>query len=95
MKFYREYRDQRDRFEILAFHDAQVKSFDELDSKLKNIVKEKWNGRPLPFPILLDATGETVREWGIRSFPTTLLIDPEGNLHGNADVRILKEKLES
>ncbi len=95
MKFYREYRDQRDRFEILAFHDPQAKSFDELDSKLKNIVEEQWNGRSLPFPILLDATGETVREWGIRSFPTTLLIDPEGNLHGNADVRILKEKLES
>ena len=77
---YERHRSKRDRFEILALHDATAKTFDELDAKLTPIVKDAWKGEALPFPILLDATGETVKRYEIRGYPTTWLVDPEGNL---------------
>jgi hypothetical protein len=46
--------------------------------------------------VLLDATGETTRAYGIRAFPTILLIDPEGRLvkSGHHEVPgVLEEKL--
>src|SRR5438105_2441369 len=52
-----------------------------------------WNGKDLPFPILLDATGETIKTYEIRKFPTTILIDPEGKLVGEAGEPQLEEKL--
>ena len=82
--FYEDHKADRDKFEILAFHDAQAKNFAELDSKLEPIIKNAWSGRPLPFPILLDSTGETIETFGISAFPTMLLIDPEGRLVGEA-----------
>ena len=50
----------------------------ELDKHLKPIEK-RW-GRPLPFPILLDDDDATARIYGIRSYPTLLLIDPDGRV---------------
>ncbi|MEK7469968.1 MAG: hypothetical protein AAB074_21580 [Planctomycetota bacterium] len=92
MDFYEKHKDQRDRFEILAFHDARAKTFEELDEKLKPIIKDKWQGKSLPFPILLDASGDTIKKLGIHSFPTVILIDPEGNLvKGGSEARLEEE----
>lgn len=88
-------KEKSDRFEILAFHDASVKSFAELDEKLVEIKKKQWKGRDLPFPILLDASGETVKQFGIHAYPTTILIDPEGRLVGEASEVELRQALES
>ena len=68
------------RFRILAFHDGSVASLAELDARIeeRGIRDKLWEGRELPFPVLLDASGETIERWGIRAFPTMLLIDPEG-----------------
>jgi hypothetical protein len=90
---YEAHKNHRDKFEILAFHDGTVKDFAELDPKLESPRKRFWRGRDLPFPILLDATGETIKDWGIHAFPTTLLIDPEGKLVGQAREEELEEKL--
>jgi hypothetical protein len=91
--FYEDHKADRDKFEILAFHDAQAKNFDELDSKLEPIIKNAWSGRPLPFPILLDSTGETIEKFGISAFPTMILIDPEGRLVGQAKEADLEKHL--
>ena len=91
--FYEDHKADRDKFEILAFHDAQAKNFAELDKNLEPIIKNSWGGRPLPFPILLDSTGETVTKFGIRAFPTILLIDPEGRLVGEATEEELEKHL--
>ena len=86
MKLYEKYESVRDRFEVLAFHDDKAKTFEELDEKLAAVSEKRWEGRTLPFPILLDATGLTVDAFGIRGFPTNVLIDPEGRVvRGNAE----------
>ncbi len=90
---YEAHKKDRDKFEILAFHDGTVKDFDDLDKKIVSPRKKYWNDRELPFPILLDATGQTIKDWGVRAFPTTLLIDPEGKLVGEAGEAELEKKL--
>src|SRR5437868_8450457 len=93
MDLYDAHRDHRDKFEILAFHDATAKDFPELDEKLKPIIRNTWRGKSLPFPILLDSTGESIKAFGIRAFPTTILIDPDGKLVGEAGEDALEAKL--
>jgi hypothetical protein len=90
---YEAHKDHRDKFEILAFHDGTVKDFADLDKKLERPRQAYWGGRDLPFPILLDATGQTIKDWGIRAFPTTVLIDPDGKLVGEAGEQELEAKL--
>ena len=80
MQIWDEHPEDRDKFVILAFHDKQAADFTQLDKKMESIVKNIWGGRELPFPILLDSTGQTVEEYGIQSWPTTILINPEGKV---------------
>jgi hypothetical protein len=91
--FYEEHKDHRDKFEIIAFHDATAKDFGELDKHLPGLREKLWRGRDLPFPILLDSTGKTIKAYDIHSFPTTLLIDPDGKLVGQTSEEDLEKKL--
>ena len=94
-KFYQDHAADRDKFEIVAFHDDSVKSFAELDKSLKPIIKSAWNGKPLPFPILLDSTGQTLKtNYGVQAFPTVLLLDPEGRLVKDGGEGTLAQVLE-
>ena len=93
MNFYERHRDERDRFEILAFHDGTAKTFEELDSKTKDVQEKVWK-KPLPFPVILDASGETTKRWGVHAFPTTVLIDPEGRLVRGGSEKMLEQRLE-
>ena len=95
MKLYDEHAAQRDRFEILVFHDATAKILEELDQKLEPIVRGPWEGRELPFPTLMDSTGKTIEDFGINAYPTIFLIDPKGKIVKGGSERMLKEKLEA
>ena len=95
--FYDDHANDRDKFEILALHDGSVKDFEEMDSKNAATKASLWHGRDLPFPVLLDASngdrGATVKEYGIRSFPTSILIDPDGKVVGEVSIEALEAKL--
>ncbi len=92
-KFYEENRND-DRFVILAFHDGTVKTFEELDEKCQAPKAKYWDDEDLPFPILLDSTGKTIKQFDISGFPTMILFDPQGRLVGKARLETLKEALE-
>ncbi len=65
-----------------------------IDAQLASITKNLWQGRDLPFPVALTTTrtenfvpGKSGRskaadQYGISSYPTTILIDREGKLVG-------------
>ncbi len=99
IKFYEEHAAERDRFVLIAFHDPSVKSLAEMEGQLQKqkIPQKFWGGRMLPFPVLLDSTGQTIRAWGIKVFPTQALIDPQGRLFrvqpGGGLEELLAEKL--
>jgi hypothetical protein len=85
--------EHRDKFEVFAIHDSQVKSLAELDKKLVSIKKQHWQGKDLPFPILLDGNAATHKLYGVRGWPTAVLIDPEGKVVGETGLGALEEKL--
>jgi thiol-disulfide isomerase/thioredoxin len=90
--FYQQHGALRDRFEILAIHSPDGgASFAAIQDQYARLV-QVW-ARPVPFPLLFDATGETQKRWGVAAYPTTLLIDPAGNLVGPGDLKILGAKL--
>jgi len=79
--FYDKHKAKRNRFEILAVHlKGKIGSMAALDEKMKPLITTIWNNRPLPFPIVLDYTDQTEANFGLRTFPTTLLISPDGIL---------------
>lgn len=91
--FYEDHAAERHKFEVLAIHDDQVKSFRELDKKLADVKKKYWAGKNLPCPILLDGEGITHALYGVNSWPTGVLIDPEGNVVAEASLSMLEAKL--
>jgi hypothetical protein len=80
MEFAKDHAADRDKFEIITIHDPKATDFGMLDEKLKPIVRRLWHGQSLPFPILLDTTGETVKNYGVKHWPTVVLLDPEGRV---------------
>ncbi|HEY2840860.1 MAG TPA: TlpA disulfide reductase family protein [Pirellulales bacterium] len=95
-KFYEEHAADRDRFEILAicvtdYEQATTKA--EYEKLVAPIVENTWKGKPLPFPVLIDGEGKTLAAYGIQGVPSTLLIDPDGNLVKFGDEALLDEKL--
>jgi thiol-disulfide isomerase/thioredoxin len=80
MDFADDHAADRDKFVILTIHDPQATDFAMLDEKLKPIIRRQWRGRSLPFPILLDTTGEMVKDYGVVHWPTVVLLDPAGRV---------------
>jgi hypothetical protein len=92
--FYEANSHLRDKFEILALHESRsLKTFAELDPKVAKLEQETWRGK-LPFPVLIDAPGEsTTNRYGIQGYPTLILIDPEGRIVKGGSLEMLKEKI--
>lgn len=97
---------------IIGVHDDSAASIEEMDKELAEARKDLWKGRDLPFLIALDGGGDTLIEgtdlksrgattaaYGVRSFPTTVLIDRDGRLvsrfrpRSNEDVEKLEKLL--
>jgi hypothetical protein len=92
ISLYESYADHRDKFAIVTIHDKTISSFADLDKKLPKIGEQYWEGKQLPFPILLDPSGKTAELYRI-NVPAGLLIDPEGKLVGQGMPSALEEKL--
>jgi thiol-disulfide isomerase/thioredoxin len=96
-RFYEQNRQHLDAFEIVAIHENGVAgqiTAEELRETMISLEKDKWSGKPLPFPVLLDRTGETIKSWGIVGYPTTAIIDPKGELM-RGDLDTLLEAIKS
>ena len=89
IEFYEQYEGKRDKFEILAIHSSEMISFDDLDEKMEPIRNRSWHGQSLPFPVLLDTSRTTVENYGVASWPTTVLIDPDGKILSASHAEIL------
>ena len=95
-KLYTEHAQDRDRFEILSIcvtAAEKITTIEEFDRRAAPLVEEVWSGKPLPFPVLIDGEGKTGAVYGIISYPTVLLIDPDGHLVKFGDEEFLADKL--
>ncbi len=50
------------------------------DAAHRRLIDLLDEGKELPFPILLDATGESLRRFSIKALGTHVLIDPDGKV---------------
>ena len=94
--FYEEHAAHRDRFEILAVCNTgqeKARTAMEYAALAAPVVEKVWAGNQLPFPVLIDGEGKTSSVYGIQSWPTVLLIDPEGHLVKFGDEVVLADKL--
>ena len=95
MEFYERHRADHSRFEIVAIHCTNdIGSIADLDKALERTIRVSWAGKKLPFPVLVDSSGRTLDSFGVSTFPTKVLIDPEGKLWGFGNEEILARKLE-
>jgi hypothetical protein len=93
--FYKAHGAERDRFEIIAIcaePGSEFKTLADVDQVLKPVITHVWGGRPLPFPVVLDNTFETLENWGAKASAEIHLIDPTGKLVPG-DESTLAEKL--
>ena len=93
MEIYDDHADERDKFVILTVHSPETKTFPDLDQKVEPVVRDIWDGRMMPFPILLDGDSKIQETFGVSHWPTTLLFDPEGKLVGEVEPEDLEAKL--
>ena len=47
------------------------------------------------FPVVMDESGDVFAEYGIRAFPTTFMIDKEGNIFGYVESALTGDVMES
>ncbi|HNY80232.1 MAG: TlpA disulfide reductase family protein [Sedimentisphaerales bacterium] len=70
---------------IIGVHDNSVATVAELDAKLVEAHQLYWGRRDLPFPVGLDRGpnwGGLHDAYGVDQWPTTVVIDPNGNVAG-------------
>ena len=70
---------------IIGVHDNSVATVAELDAKLVEAHQLYWGRRDLPFPVGLDRGpnwGDLHDAYGVDQWPTTVVIDPNGNVAG-------------
>jgi hypothetical protein len=81
--------------------DGEVDTAAKLDAKLASVRKEIWKGKDMPFPSALVSgarvstgddkrPGGSVALYGVRGFPTTILIDRDGKVVGQFHARDIK-----
>lgn len=74
-------------YAIVLLHTRTATSLGDLDAKIEKagLRAKHWDGKPLPFPILIDPEGKTAKAWKLRWRTQTLWFDPEGKLWGETD----------
>ena len=90
---------------IVGIHvdgDGEVDTAKKLDDKIAGFKKEVWKGKDLPFPVALTSgrldessgtRGGLAEKYGIRGYPSTILIDREGKVVGKFQARDSKEAI--
>ena len=83
MEFYESHAEFRSEFEVIGVcidFTGKLKSMRDLDSSLKPIVEKVWDGKEIPFPVVLDNSFATWERFGIPGLGTAVLVDPSGNV---------------
>ncbi|QDV34569.1 redoxin domain-containing protein [Tautonia plasticadhaerens] len=81
--FHEEHGDRLDRFQVLSVFidtEGEVATVPEFERRLRPFVEHVWDGKDLPFPVLIDPSLRSWSSYSLDGFPTVLLIDPEGHL---------------
>ena len=93
LEFYEKNEVLRGKFEIVGVHEPGVKTWEQYDAKAKTVIEKIWKGKEPKFPMVLDASGKTYKDYAIKLMPTDMLIDPDGNVMPHGSLANLKKAL--
>jgi thiol-disulfide isomerase/thioredoxin len=94
--FTNDHKNSSSAFRIVAIHEkskGENSTWREFHDKTVLLQHERWHVMSLPFDVLYDESSRLTSAWGVVAFPTYALIDPDGNLVPQGNLKTLAEKL--
>ncbi|MEA5082524.1 MAG: cytochrome c biogenesis protein CcdA [Lachnospiraceae bacterium] len=88
---YNEYNLNQDEVIFLGITNPSSAEYPHNQDSEKDDIKAFIDENGYTFPVLFDETGEVFQSYGISSFPTTFLIDKDGNIVGYAPGKMTKD----
>lgn len=94
-KIYSEYGENKEDVIILGVANPSSEEYPNNADESKDKIIEFLDDNGYTFPVVFDETGELLMEYYINAFPTTFLIDKDGNIAGYAAAMLPKDVMDS
>lgn len=94
-KLYAEYGYNKEDVIILGVANPSSKEYPNNADESKDDIIAFLNENEYTFPVVFDETGELLSAYYINAFPTTFLIDKDGNIFGYAAAMLSKDMMDS
>lgn len=94
-KIYAEYGKNEDDVIILGVANPSSEEFPNNADESKEDIIKFLDDNGYTFPVVFDETGSLLRDYYINAFPTTFLIDKDGNIFGYAAAMLSKDMMDS
>ena len=92
---YKEYGENSEDVVFLGVSNPKSQKYPQSADVEKDEVLKFLDDNGYTFPVVFDETGEIYEKYGIRSYPTTFLIDKEGNFLGYVPGQMTKSMMEN
>ena len=94
-KIYLEYGENKEDVIILGVANPSSEEYPNNQDESKEDIIAFLDDNGYTFPVVFDETGDLLRSYYISAFPTTFLIDKEGNIFGYAAAMMTKDLMDS
>ena len=90
-ELYQEYNHNKEDVIILGVANPKSAQYPENADEDMDTIKKFLKDNDFTFPVVFDETGEIFQSYYINSFPTTFMIDKEGNIYGYVPGMLTKD----
>ncbi len=94
-ELYKEYNLNEDEIVILGVANPKTEEYPNNQDEEADKIIEFLDDNQYTFPVVFDETGDLLNQYHITAFPTTFMIDKEGNIYGYVPGMLTKEMMES
>lgn len=94
-KVYEEYGLNEEDLIILGVANPKTDEYPYNNDVTTEEVEQFLEDNGYSFPVVMDTTGEVLAQYGIRAFPTTFMIDAEGNVFGYVSGALTRDMMDS
>ncbi|NLJ96443.1 MAG: redoxin domain-containing protein [Clostridiales bacterium] len=92
-KIYKEYGENKEDVIILGIANPSSDEYPNNADESKEYIIDFLEENEYTFPVVFDETGDIFRQYYITAFPTTFLIDKNGNIYGYAAAMMSKDMM--
>lgn len=94
-KIYKEYGENNEDVIILGVANPSSSAYPNNADESKEDIITFLDDNNYSFPVVFDETGDLLREYYINAFPTTFLIDKNGNVYGYVPAMLTKDMMDN